>query len=176
MIGAIQKSRIVNSYSHVLLSIILEQKDYQNTLNDLKNVFSDRKISKNITPIELKEYKKVLNNLFKNVDKEDTLQKFIYTILSRRYGFLMNDIIYKTEKLLQDKLSLKIVKVVSQFEINKEMKDNIENTIKTQIGNDAKIIYEIDRKIDDNEIEFISKDFVYRLNLLSFTNDVLSII
>ena len=175
MIGAIQKSRIVNSYSHVLLSIILEQKDYQNILSELKNVFSDCEISKNITPIELKEYKKVISNLFKNVDKNDELQKFIYTILSRRYGFLMNDIINTTKSLLQDKLNLKIIKVVSRFGLNKEIKDNIENTIKIQIGNDVKIIYEIDKKMDDNEIEFISKDYVYKLNLLSFANDVLKI-
>ncbi len=172
MLSPIKKRQIIASYSNVLADVFLKDNYYDN-LAELKNISTFLKKNNSngsFTPEELRKYKTMVNDILSKSDKNNEIQQFLMTILKRRYGFLLSDIIENTEIKLQNKLQKTKFCIRTSEEISDKLKKNIENTISKQIEK-SEIKYEIDRNIKKDNIDFISNGNVCSLNLNFFLKD-----
>lgn len=171
MLTTTQKRQIINSYSSVL-SDIISDKDY-NKLNDLQKAFSFLKTDNyiDISPSELRKYKSAINNISSKIEKNDAIQQFLLTILKHRYSSLLNDIIEGAKIKLQKKTHKAKIYVRSSEKLSENLKNNIEKTIKNQIGEND-IVYEIDKNISKDSIDFISNGNICSLDLNIFIKNI----
>lgn len=167
MILISQKGKIISSYSNVLVNIL---KSYNYTLEDfysLKNIILsiDRKAFE-VNPFNVNKYKEFLLNSKKSINTTDEVGKFIFFLLSRRYGELLVDIINITEEKMKDKYGICNITICNNDNLEDSVKKKIEKEISLKISNkNVKFIYKIDRNISDGNIDIISNEKICSLNL-----------
>lgn len=166
MLTAEKKRQIVNSYSKVLIDILTSSSDCVNDFNECKTAFAllSDKCDLNINPLETREYKHSLTEIEDKINITSEIQKFLFTILKRRYGFLLKEIIDNVENDMQDKLNRKKVVVLSQNELSNHLKSVIEKEIIRQVSN-VVIEYKINKGIAKDSIDFLSNGNISSVNL-----------
>ena len=160
-----RKKQIINSYSSVLSNIIFDENVNTEELQKIIDFFKNNIVLNDINPISLKKYKSTVSNIEKNVDKDNKIQQFLLNILKRRYCFLLQDIMdYAKIKLQNKKNKTKKICIRSGKELSTELKKNIEETIKNQIG-ENNVEYKIDKNLEKNSIDFVSNNNICSISL-----------
>lgn len=158
MISNVQKKKIVHSYSKVLTDIVCSSDNAEKYLSTIRKICDQLQISKLVVnQLNINEYKRTLNSMKMKVDKNDNFQKFLFTLLNRKYGALVDDIIETVAKNISKKLSKNTIIINSKNEILNHTKETI-NSIITNLNNSKNIDveYNIDRRMQDDNIEIIS--------------------
>ena len=176
VLSTMRKSQIISSYSDVLADIVLSSENYSNLFIDVKKALQKLSDVNNfiVNPFILAKYKNAVANISKEVNDGDELQKFLLTILKRRYVFLLPEIIKNVEAKLQDKINSVKVCVYSRNQLSLELKKSVESEINKQLGN-VDIEYKISRNIPDESIDFISNGNICSLNLKELSNKFLDV-
>ena len=105
MLSLTDRARIVNSYSTVLTGILSSRADFEEVLDGLKTCAANDNFSDlHVSPANVKEYRKLLKEMLTNIDVGDALQKFVFTLLSRRYLNLLGEIVAATEHKMRKQL------------------------------------------------------------------------
>lgn len=176
MLSLTDKSRIVNSYSNVLTGILSSRADFEEVLNGLKSCIENEKLSDlQISPVNVKEYKQLLKSLLLSVDVGDNLQKFVFTLMSRRYLNLLGEIVSASEHKMRKMLKYDTIIVVSGKELDARMQQQIMDVIEKQTGKKSNVIYKQDARIEGDNIELRANGNVCVLNVLQLTKSIFSV-
>ena len=167
MISISQKGKIISSYSNVLADILKSNNYTIEDFHSLKDVILsiDRKAFE-VNPFNVNKYGEFLLNSKQSVNTTDEVGKFIFFLLSRRYGELLIDIINVTEEKMKEKYGICNITICSNNGLEDSVKKKIEKEISSKISNkNIKFIYKIDRNISDGNIDIISNEKICSLNL-----------
>ena len=176
MLSLTDRARIVNSYSTVLTGILSSRADFEEVLNGLKTCARDNNFSSmHVSPANVKEYRKLLKEMLINIDVGDTLQKFIFTLLSRRYLNLLGEIVAATEHKMRKQLKRNTITVLSGNELDKSVKDEIAGVIEKKIGKWNNIIYKQDVRVRGDTIELRANGNVCVLNIMQLVRNVFDV-
>ncbi|MBQ7536687.1 MAG: F0F1 ATP synthase subunit delta [Rickettsiales bacterium] len=176
MLSLTDKARIVNSYSTVLEGILSSRADFEEILDGLKNCAANDKFNDlRVSPANVKEYRKLLKEMLINIDVGDTLQKFIFTLLSRRYLNLLCEIVAATEHKMRKQLKRNTITVLSGNELDKSVKDEIAGVIEKKIGKGNNIIYKQDARVQGDTIELRANGNVCVLNIMQLVRNVFDV-
>ena len=176
MLSLADRARIVNSYSTVLTGILSSRADFEEVLNGLKTCARDNNFSSmHVSPANVKEYRKLLKEMLINIDVGDTLQKFIFTLLSRRYLNLLGEIVAATEHKMRKQLKRNTITVLSGNELDKSVKDEIAGVIEKKIGKWNNIIYKQDVRVRGDTIELRANGNVCVLNIMQLVRNVFDV-
>ena len=166
----------MNSYSTVLTGILSSRADFEEVLNGLKTCARDNNFSSmHVSPANVKEYRKLLKEMLINIDVGDTLQKFIFTLLSRRYLNLLGEIVAATEHKMRKQLKRNTITVLSGNELDKSVKDEIAGVIEKKIGKWNNIIYKQDVRVRGDTIELRANGNVCVLNIMQLVRNVFDV-
>lgn len=176
MLSLTDRARIVNSYSNVLAGILSSRADFGEVLNGLKKCVADDKFSGlYISPANVKEYRKLLKEMLLNIDVGDALQKFIFTLLSRRYLNLLSEIVTATEHKMRKQLKYNTITVLSNNELDKSVKEEIARIIEKQTSKKSNIIYKQDVRVRGDTIELRANGNVCVLNIMQLVRNVFDV-
>lgn len=176
MLSLTDRARIVNSYSTVLEGILSSRADFEDILDGLKNCAANNKFNDlRVSPANVKEYRKLLKEMLINIDVGDTLQKFIFTLLSRRYLNLLGEIVAATEHKMRKQLKRNTITVLSGNELDKSVKDEIADVIEKKIGKGNNIIYKQDARVHGDTIELRANGNVCVLNIMQLVRNVFDV-
>ena len=176
MLSLTDRARIVNSYSTVLEGILSSRADFEDILDGLKNCAANDKFNDlRVSPANVKEYRKLLKEMLINIDVGDTLQKFIFTLLSRRYLNLLGEIVAATEHKMRKQLKRNTITVLSGNELDKSVKDEIAGVIEKKIGKGNNIIYKQDARVHGDTIELRANGNVCVLNIMQLVRNVFDV-
>ena len=175
MLTATQKNQIINTYAKALTDILMSSSNCNSEFEDLQKVSNELKTVNNliVTPDILKSYKNIICKISSETDKNSSIQCFLLTILKRRYGFLLPEIVKSVKAKLKNELNQAEFCVYSCKELSDDVKKNIQNTINSQIGN-SEIEFKINKNITDDSIDFISNGKICSLNLQKFLKNFIS--
>ncbi len=175
MMSIVQKEKIINSYSRVLAEIIKESNVSFEDFCTLKNALLD--ISKdviNINPFTAKKYKELVLKIKSNLDDQDKIQNFLFSIISRKYVNLIKDVFLSAEQELKSVFSICNVVVNSKNELSDKLKQKIEENIKKNSPyKSVNITYNISNNINDDNIEIISNGKICILSIEQYTKSLL---
>ena len=164
MLNASQKNRIVNSYARILADI-LNNDEKNDLLSALKEMIKDIDMSKfNINPIILQKYKIVIDTVNKAIDTKDNLQKFLSTILTRRYGYLLPDMLEVVERKMLKKRKKKI-DVFSIEKLSNDICKDISEAVSREQTDNIEIVYHIDKSMKKGNIKFVANGNVCILSI-----------
>ena len=175
MLTTAQKSQIVNSYAKALVGILTSSSNCNSEFENLQKSVNELKTVDNliVTPDMLKDYKNIMYRISSETDKNSSIQCFLLTVLKRRYGFLLPEIVKNAKAKLKNELNQTEFCVYSGKELPDEVKKNIQDTVNSQIGN-SKIEFKINKNITDNSIDFVSNGKICSLNLQKFLKNFIS--
>lgn len=176
MMSIVQKEKIINSYSRVLIEIIEECNVSFEDFCILKSAFLE--INKNniinINPLTIKKYKELVMNIKSNVNFQDKMQNFIFSLISRKYINLIKDIFLSAEKQLKGVFSICNVMVYSKNELSSQIKQKIEENIRNNsIFRTTNIVYNISNSINSDNIEIISNGKICVLSIEQYIKSLL---
>lgn len=175
MMSIVQKEKIISSYSRVLSEIIKENNISFEDFWALKNALLD--ISKdtiNINPFTAKKYKELVLKIKSNLDNQDKIQNFLFSIISRKYVNLIKDIFLSAEQQLKNVFSVCNVFVNSKNELSEQIKQKINEKIKNNsTSKNINIIYNISNNINDDNIEIVSNGKICILSIEQYTKSLL---
>ena len=173
MLSLTDRARIVNSYSTVLTGVLSSRADFEEVLNGLKTCARDDKFSDlHVSPANVKEYRKLLKEMLTNIDVGDALQKFVFTLLSRRYLNLLGEIVSATEHKMRKQLKYNTITVLSNKELGKSVKEEIARIIEKQTSKKSNIIYKQDARVQGETIELRANGNVCVLNIMQLVKNV----
>ncbi|GEM_PF-2771948 len=176
MLSLTDRARIVNSYSTVLEGILSSRADFEDILDGLKNCAANDKFNDlRVSPANVKEYRKLLKEMLINIDVGDTLQKFIFTLLSRRYLNLLGEIVAATEHKMRKQLKRNTITVLSNKELDNSVKEEIAGVIEKKIGKGNNIIYKQDARVHGDTIELRANGNVCVLNIMQLVRNVFDV-
>ena len=176
MLSLADRARIVNSYSTVLTGILSSRADFEEVLNGLKTCARDNNFNgMHVSPANVKEYRKLLKEMLLNIDVGDALQKFVFTLLSRRYLNLLGEIVAATEHKMRKQLKRNTITVLSGNELDKSVKDEIAGVIEKKIGKGNNIIYKQDARVHGDTIELRANGNVCILNIMQLVRNVFDV-
>jgi len=176
MLSLTDRARIVNSYSTVLTGILSSRADFEEVLNGLKTCAANDKFSDlHVSPANVKEYRKLLKEMLTNIDVGDALQKFVFTLLSRRYLNLLGEIVSATEHKMRKQLKRNTITVLSGKELDKSVKDEIANVIEKKVGKGNNTIYKQDARVQGDTIELRANGNVCVLNIMQLVRNVFDV-
>ena len=166
----------MNSYSTVLEGILSSRADFEDILDGLKNCAANDKFNDlRVSPANVKEYRKLLKEMLINIDVGDTLQKFIFTLLSRRYLNLLGEIVAATEHKMRKQLKRNTITVLSNKELDNSVKEEIAGVIEKKIGKGNNIIYKQDARVHGDTIELRANGNVCVLNIMQLVRNVFDV-
>ena len=175
MLSVSQREKIVKSYSKVLTDIILSHQDAKQYFLDVKNVCSEL-INKTlcVNPMNIAEYKKLIDSIKQSICNDDELQKFIFLVLKRKYGTLISEIVNQTEYCISKLLATNNVVVNSRNELSNDVKQHIGEIItKNCNGTQVNIRYKTNVNMQENDIEIISNGKICVLDVKNAVKEVL---
>ena len=176
MLSLTDRARIVNSYSTVLEDILSSRADFEDILDGLKNCAANDKFNDlRVSPANVKEYRKLLKEMLINIDVGDTLQKFVFTLLSRRYLNLLGEIVAATEHKMRIQLKRNTIIVLSNKDLDDAVKDKIANVIEKKVGKGNNIIYKQDARVQGDTIELRANGNVCVLNIMQLVRNVFDV-
>ena len=175
MMSVLQREKIVKSYSKILGDIILSHQDAKQYLLEVKKIFNEITINKLCAnPINIDMYRNLLENIKQSVSNDDELQKFIFLVLKRKYGVLINEIVSKAEYRVNKQLLTNNVVVNSRNELSNDVKQHICDIIANNgNGGEVNIQYKTDVNIEESDIEIISNGKICVLDVKSAVKNVL---
>lgn len=167
MISSSIRNKIVNSYS-LVLEDILNSSD--NKLEQINKIYD---LTKNISdfdnfvvsPIELKQYKKVVDNIKKEIEKGNEIELFFERILERRYLFLLNSIIENTKKRIERKQSINVLNVFSLEQLDENLKKEIKNIISSKVKDNFEVVFNTRKDIKKDTIDFVVNEKICSIDL-----------
>ena len=167
MISSSVRNKIVNSYS-LVLEDILNSSD--NKLEQINKIYD---LTKNISdfdnfvvsPIELKQYKKVVDNIKKEIEKGNEIELFFERILERRYLFLLNSIIENTKKRIERKQSINVLNVFSLEQLDENLKKEIKNIISSKVKDNFEVVFNTRKDIKKDTIDFVVNEKICSIDL-----------
>ncbi|MBR1429269.1 MAG: F0F1 ATP synthase subunit delta [Rickettsiales bacterium] len=176
MLSLTDRARIVNSYSTVLTDILSSRTDFEEVLNGLKACAANDIFNcLHVSPANVKEYRKLLKEMLSHIDVGDTLQKFIFTLLSRRYLNLFGEIVSATEHKMRKQLKRNTITVLSSKELSRAVKDEIAGVVEKKVGKGNNIIYRIDARVHGDTIELRANGNVCVLNIMQLVQNVFDV-
>ena len=171
----VQKEKIVGSYAKILSDIILSHQDARQYFLDIKTICKELMLDKVcVNPINLNDYRNWLLNVKQNISNDDDFQKFLFLLLKRKYGALINDIVNKTERQISKKISTNNVVVNSKSELSNDVKKYI-NSVIVEHNNmsNVNIQYKTNINIKGDDIEIISNGKICVLDVKSAVKTIL---
>ena len=176
MLSLTDRARIVNSYSTVLTDILSARADFEEVLDGLKTCAHNNNFSSmHVSPVNVKEYRKLLKEMLTTIDVGDALQKFVFTLLSRRYLNLLYEIVSATEHKMRKQLKRNTIIVLSGKELNDLVRDEIANVIEKKVGKVNNIIYKQDARVQGDTIELRANGNVCVLNIMQLVRNVFDV-
>ena len=176
MLSLTDRARIVNSYSTVLTDILSARADFEEVLDGLKTCAANDKFNNlHVSPANAKEYRKLLKEMLTTIDVGDALQKFVFTLLSRRYLNLLGEIVSATEHKMRKQLKRNTIIVLSGKELNDLVRDEIANVIEKKVGKVNNIIYKQDARVQGDTIELRANGNVCILNIMQLVRNVFDV-
>ena len=176
MLSLTDRARIVNSYSTVLTDILSARADFEEVLDGLKTCAANDKFNNlHVSPANAKEYRKLLKEMLTTIDVGDALQKFVFTLLSRRYLNLLYEIVSATEHKMRKQLKRNTIIVLSGKELNDLVRDEIANVIEKKVGKVNNIIYKQDARVQGDTIELRANGNVCILNIMQLVRNVFDV-
>ena len=176
MLSLTDKARIVNSYSTVLTDILSSRTDFEEVLNGLKACAANDIFNYlHVSPANVKEYRKLLKEMLSHIDVGDILQKFVFTLLSRRYLNLFGEIVSATEHKMRKQLKRNTITVLSSKELSMAVKDEIAGVVEKKVGKGNNIIYRIDARVYGDTIELRANGNVCVLNIMQLVQNVFDV-
>ena len=174
MINLANRNKIVSSYANVLVSILEKSNDASAILNEIKDSIKNIDTSKLVVNhSNIKEYKQIDKILKTKTDNNSELSKFFYRIFTRRYCFLLENIVKKAEEIMKNELDYCNVVVSSKNAINDIMQQNILKVLKSETDKDIKIAYQQNQNLDEDEIEIKTNDKICVISVQSVVKSVL---
>lgn len=176
MLSLTDRARIVNSYSTVLTDILSARADFEEVLDGLKTCAANDKFNNlHVSPANAKEYRKLLKEMLTNIDVGDALQKFVFTLLSRRYLNLLGEIVSATEHKMRKQLKRNTIIVLSGKELDDLVRDKIANVIEKKVGKVNNIMYKQNARVQGDTIELRANGNVCILNIMQLVRNVFDV-
>lgn len=168
------RKKIVSSYANVLVSILQKTDNKSAILNEIKESIKGIDTAKlMVNPSNVKEYKQIDKILKSKTDNNDELSKFFYRIFTRRYCFLLENIVKKAEEIMKNELNYCNVVVSSKNAINDIMKQNIVKVLKSETDKEIKVVYKQNQNLNEDEIEITTNDKICVISVQSVVKSVL---
>lgn len=173
MLSSVQKNSIVKSYASVLYDVLLNA-----TENDAEALQVVRALVKSsssdsifVNPINMKEYKKVIGELSRNLANSGELENFFIQILDRKYFNLLGEILALVENKICRHSNEKKIIIRSKDELSDHAKEEIQKALKNQ-GIEANVQYEQNQYLETENVEFISNGKVCTLSMANLLNKI----
>lgn len=157
MLNSTARNKIISSYAIVLRDILNKSQDCFGDLLKLEEAIKKLGSLSNfaVNPLIFNAYKHFLSQMEKTVEKNNEIEHFLNEILKRRYLYLLKDIVEKTKEEIQKQNKTSRIVILSNQELNENIKEQIKNIIYKQIG-EREICYKIDRRRKTGTIDFLS--------------------
>ena len=179
MMSVVQRDKIVNSYSEVLVQILnnLKSKDEaKKTLKELLEIADDEVFSHLIVnPMNIAGYKSIIGGLKTKFEHDNELQNFLLEVLDRRYGNLLCLIVSKAERKLQKTLEIRKVIIVSGSELDENTKSSVEKSLQKRTNCELEFSYQIDKNIEDGAVNIIIGNKICSINVDNVVEQVMKI-
>lgn len=170
-----QKNQIVSSYAKTLVEILTSSNNCNSEFKDLQKASNELKTVDNliVTPDILRSYKDIIRKISSETNENSSIQCFLLTILKRRYGFLLPEIVKNAKEKLKNRLNQTEFCIYSGKELPDDVRKKIQDIINGQIEN-SEVEFKINKNITDDSIDFVSNGKICSLNLQKFLKNFIS--